>query len=86
MIKHKEQRVGVFIDVQNLYYSAKNLHTSHVNFAEIVKEGVGERKLIRAIAYVVHTETEEEKRLYKEAETRRVVALKNRGRHVPPNV
>lgn len=61
MIKHKEQRVGVFIDVQNLYYSAKNLHTSHVNFAEIVKEGVGERKLIRAIAYVVHTETEEEK-------------------------
>ena len=24
-LKHPEQRVGVFIDVQNLYYSAKNL-------------------------------------------------------------
>lgn len=61
MIKNKEQRVGVFIDVQNLYYSAKNLHGAHVDFEKIVKAGVDDRKLIRAIAYVVRTETEEEK-------------------------
>ena len=24
-LKHPDQRVGVFIDVQNMYYSAKNL-------------------------------------------------------------
>jgi len=61
MIKHPEQRVGIFIDVQNLYYSAKNLFGAKVNFGEIVKAGVAERKLIRAIAYVVKTPGGEEK-------------------------
>ncbi|MBI5728184.1 MAG: NYN domain-containing protein [Candidatus Magasanikbacteria bacterium] len=59
-IKHPDQRVGVFIDVQNLYYSAKNLHGKKVNFGNIVREAVAGRKLIRAIAYVVRTETKEE--------------------------
>ncbi len=60
-LKHPEQRVGVFIDVQNLYYSAKNVHGKKVNFGAIVNEAVAGRKLIRAIAYVVRTETQEEK-------------------------
>ncbi|MEK7623415.1 MAG: NYN domain-containing protein [Patescibacteria group bacterium] len=59
-LKHPDQRVGVFIDVQNLYYSAKNLFGKKVNFGNIVKEAVAGRKLIRAIAYVVRTETKEE--------------------------
>ena len=59
-IKHPDQRVGVFIDVQNLYYSAKNLFGKKVNFGNIVTEAVAGRKLIRAIAYVVRTETKEE--------------------------
>jgi len=59
-LKHPDQRVGVFIDVQNMYYSAKNLHNKKVNFGNIVKEAVVERKLIRAIAYVVRTESKDE--------------------------
>lgn len=59
-LKHPEQRVGVFIDVQNMYYSAKNLFGAKVNFGNIVKEATAGRKLIRAIAYVVRTETKEE--------------------------
>lgn len=59
-LKHPEQRVGVFIDVQNMYYSAKNLFGAKVNFGEIVREAVSGRKLIRAIAYVISTETKEE--------------------------
>ncbi|MDO8499916.1 MAG: NYN domain-containing protein [bacterium] len=59
-LKHPDQRVGVFIDVQNMYYSAKNLYHSKVNFGNIVKEAVANRKLVRAIAYVVRTETKEE--------------------------
>ena len=59
-MKHPDQRVGVFIDVQNMYYSAKNLHGKKVNFGNIVQEAVAGRKLIRAIAYVVRTETKEE--------------------------
>lgn len=59
MIHHKHQRVGVFIDVQNLYYSARNLFNRKVNFGNIVKKSVGNRQLIRATAYVVSTKTGE---------------------------
>jgi len=60
MIKHKEQRVGILVDVSNMYHSAKNLYKKRVNFKEILKEAVAGRKLIRATAYVIRTETEEE--------------------------
>lgn len=59
-LKHPEQRIGVFIDVQNMYYSAKNLFNKKVNFGNIVAEAVAGRKLIRSIAYVVRTETQDE--------------------------
>ena len=61
IIKHKSQRVGIFIDTQNLYHSATNLYKAKVNFGAIVKEAVAGRNLIRAIAYVIRTESEEEK-------------------------
>ncbi len=61
IIKHPEQRVGVFIDTQNLYHSAKNLYHARVNFGNVLKDSVGERRLIRARAYVVTTESGEEK-------------------------
>lgn len=60
VIKHKDQRVGVFIDTQNLYHSAKNLYKARVNFGNVVRDAVGERKLVRAIAYVITTESGEE--------------------------
>jgi len=61
IIKHKSQRVGIFIDTQNLYHSAKNLYKSRVNFGQVVKEALAGRTLIRAVAYVISTESEEEK-------------------------
>ena len=61
IIKHKSQRVGIFIDTQNLYHSAKNLYHSKVNFGAVVKEALAGRILIRAVAYVIRTESEEEK-------------------------
>jgi uncharacterized protein (TIGR00288 family) len=44
-----------------MYHSAKNLYQAKVNFAEILKEAISGRKLIRAFAYVVRTKTGEEK-------------------------
>ena len=64
MIKHPDQRVGVFVDVQNMYYSAKNLFDRYVNFANVLKEGVAGRKLIRATAYTVKAEVGEEKQFF----------------------
>ncbi|MBV9159841.1 MAG: NYN domain-containing protein [Candidatus Kaiserbacteria bacterium] len=64
IIKHPEQRVGVFIDTQNLYHSAKNLYHARVNFGNVLKDSVAGRRLIRARAYVVTTETQEEKSFF----------------------
>lgn len=60
IIKHPEQRVGVFIDTQNLYHSAKNIYRARVNFGNVLKDAVGDRRLIRARAYMVTTESGEE--------------------------
>ncbi|MCK5059530.1 MAG: NYN domain-containing protein [Candidatus Pacebacteria bacterium] len=60
VIKHPGQRVGIFIDSQNLYHSAKNLYRKRVNFGQLVKDGLAGRTLVRALAYVVKTESGEE--------------------------
>jgi uncharacterized LabA/DUF88 family protein len=54
--QYKNQRVGIFIDVQNLYHSAKHLYNGKVNYRELLKHLTGERQLIRAMAYVVKSE------------------------------
>ncbi len=53
---YSNQRVGIFVDVSNLYHSAKNLYQGRVNYAELIKHLVGGRQLIRAMAYVVRSE------------------------------
>lgn len=64
VIKHPAQRVAVFIDTQNLYHSAKHLYKARVNFSAILEEAVGGRTLVRAIAYVIKTESGEEKNFF----------------------
>lgn len=68
VIRHPEQRVAIIIDTQNLYHSAKNLYKSKVNFAAVVKAALGNRKLIRAISYVVNTESGEEQPFFEALE------------------
>ncbi|MEI6236323.1 MAG: NYN domain-containing protein [Planctomycetota bacterium] len=47
------QRLGIFVDVQNMFYSAKMLHQSKVDYGKLLREITGNRHLIRAIAYIV---------------------------------
>ncbi len=53
--KFAEQRVGVLVDIQNMYYSAKVLYKKKVNFKEVLKAAAAGRKLVRAIAYGIKT-------------------------------
>lgn len=64
VIKQKNQRVGIFIDTQNLYHSAKNIYKAKVNFDQVVKESLAGRSLTRAVAYVVATEGGEEQNFF----------------------
>ncbi len=54
----------MFIDAQNLYHSARNLYGAKVNFGAVLKEALAGRHLVRAIAYVITTEGEEEKSFF----------------------
>ncbi len=83
IIKNKDQRVGVFMDVQNMYHSAKNLYGARVNFKEILKTAVANRKLIRAIAYVVTTESGDEK-AFLEALTKAGIEVKSKDLQIFP--
>ncbi len=63
-LKYKNQRVAIFIDVQNLYHSARAIYQKRVNFKELLNTGVSDRQLVRAFAYVVRTKTGEEKAFF----------------------
>lgn len=82
-IKHKEQRVGVLLDVQNLYHSAKHIYASRVNFKEVLKSAIAGRKLIRVVAYVVRTESGEEK-LFFEALTKMGIEMRVKDLQIFP--
>ena len=47
------QRVAIFIDVQNMFYSAKHQYNRKIDFAKLLSFIVNGRTMIRAIAYVV---------------------------------
>jgi len=57
-------RVGVFVDMQNLYHSAKNLHGARINFGELVKMASADRQIVRALVYVVKSGETEEKAFF----------------------
>lgn len=68
IIKHSEQRVGIFIDTQNLYHSAKNIYHARVNFGNVLEDAIAGRRLVRARAYAVTTESGEEKGFFEALE------------------
>ena len=62
--RHINQRIGVFVDVQNMYYSAKHLYNCKVNFNTVLKQIIAGRKLIRAVAYVIKADVKDENTFY----------------------
>ena len=81
--KHKNQRVAVLIDVQNMYHSAKNIYNGRANFKEILKAALAGRQLIRAIGYVIRTESGEEKPFF-EALSKMGIELKVKDLQIFP--
>lgn len=50
-----DQRVGIFVDVQNMFYAAKHLYNSKLNFNKLLEHVARDRPLVRAISYIVQT-------------------------------
>jgi uncharacterized LabA/DUF88 family protein len=53
-----EQRVGLFVDTQNLYYAARDVYSRHVDYERLLALSTRGRRLAQASAYVVEREGE----------------------------
>lgn len=85
IIPNKEHRIGIFIDVQNLYHSARNLYGGRVNYGELIKKLTGDRKLVRALGYVVRSDPETGEESFFEALGKAGVELRMKDIQVFPN-
>ena len=63
-VVHPDQRVAVLADAQNLYHSAHSLHSRNVDYRELLRTAVSDRRLTRAIAYVIRAESEDEETFF----------------------
>jgi len=53
-LKKEEIRIGLFVDVQNIFYGARQFNAK-LDFDLLLKKTVNHRRLIRAFAYVVQS-------------------------------
>src|SRR6266566_342231 len=64
IVKNPDQRVAVLVDVQNLYYSARNLYSARVNFKNLLNLVLHDRILVRAVAYVINADESKENEFF----------------------
>ncbi len=55
VVKSTTPRVGIFVDVQNIFYAAKEKFEGRLDFQKLLYETLRGRTLIKATAYVVKT-------------------------------
>jgi uncharacterized LabA/DUF88 family protein len=61
---HADQRVAVLADTQNLYHSAQSSYSRNVDYTALLDEAVGDRRLVRAIAYAIRADAPEEESFF----------------------
>jgi len=64
LFTYPSQRVGIFIDTQNLYHSARSNYRAHVNYKGLIDAALSGRQLIRAFAYVIKAESTDESKFF----------------------
>jgi len=61
---HADQRVAVLADSQNLYHSAHSLYSRNVDYSSLLAKAVQNRRLTRAIAYVIRADSPSEESFF----------------------
>lgn len=61
---HAGQRVAVLADSQNLYHTAQSVYSRNIDYAALLEEGVADRTLTRALAYVIKADAPEEESFF----------------------
>ena len=61
---HRDQRVAVLADSQNLYHTAQSLYSRNIDYAALLEEAVSDRRLTRALAYVIRADADDEESFF----------------------
>ena len=73
--KGTAKRVGVFIDVQNMYYAARQLK-GKLDFDALLETAVRDRRLIQATAYVVESKDTDQSAFFARLQQRAITVKK----------
>ena len=57
------EKVNIFVDVQNIYYTTKQIYKSHFNYNAFWKRVTSNREVVKAIAYGIDRGDENQKQL-----------------------
>ena len=55
------QKVSVFVDVQNIYYTTKEFHKCHFDYNSFWAKATSNREVVKAIAYAIDRGDEKQK-------------------------
>ena len=55
------EKVNIFVDVQNIYYTTKQIYKSHFNYNAFWKRATSNREVVKAIAYGIDRGDEKQK-------------------------
>jgi len=55
------KKVSIFVDVQNIYYTTKEIHKCHFDYNSFWNTAISNRKLITAIAYAIESKDDKQK-------------------------
>ena len=55
------EKVAIFVDVQNIYYTTKQCHNCHFNYNAFWDKATANREIVTAIAYAIDRRDEKQK-------------------------
>ena len=58
------QKVSIFVDVQNIYYTTKQIHNCHFDYNAFWRKVASNRKVVKAIAYAIESKDERQRQFH----------------------
>ena len=55
------QKVSIYVDVQNIYYTTKQIHNCHFDYNAFWQKVILNRKVVKAVAYAIEIKDEKQR-------------------------
>ena len=55
------QKVSIYVDVQNIYYTTKQMYNCHFDYNAFWQKAILNRKVVKAVAYAIESKNEKQR-------------------------